>query len=309
MWWEPDMLHAEIDIRTPEDPPLLARIARRWLEAGLRALAVDQVQALLDAPPLTTRSLSRHRGAYGEPGTPWGTLAVTPDNRRHQISVHAWTPVTWERFLAAAGTNFRELSVELSELSEHGTDGGAELVKLTVRRNHPGYQGWTRLEALLTPRPADDARWEQTAQQWATFLTQQAEQLEVPPAGGFLADDTGGDFRTPFEHAVDLVPEEVLGTDLLRGYSWVTLLQAGALTRLGGEEAVRASGAFTDVRPLPAGGYVVRATNRLADYDDAAVRRVFEAVAAALWPGLPRRPELEREARLVYQDATDVTSR
>jgi hypothetical protein len=31
-------------------------------------------------------------------------------------------------------------------------------------------------------------------------------------------------------------------------------------------------------------------------------------VAAVLSPGLPRRPELEREARLVYQDATEVTS-
>lgn len=120
MWWEPDMLHAEIDIRTPED---------------------------------------RHRGACGEPGTPWGTLAVTPDNRRHQISVHAWTPATWERLLAAADTNFRKLGVELSDISEHGTVGGGELVKLTVERDHPGYQGWTRLEALLTPRPADDARW------------------------------------------------------------------------------------------------------------------------------------------------------
>lgn len=103
------------------------------------------------------------------------------------------------------------------------------------------------------------------------------------------------------------MPEEVLGTDLLRGYSWVTLLDAGALRRLDGVEAVRASGAFADVRPLPAGGCLVRATDRLADYDKAAVRRVFEAVAPALSPGLPRRPELEREARLVYQDATETS--
>ena len=42
------------------------------------------------------------------------------------------------------------------------------------------------------------------------------------------------DSRTPFELAVDLVAEEVLGTDLLRQYSWLTLVGSGALQRLGG---------------------------------------------------------------------------
>jgi len=105
------------------------------------------------------------------------------------------------------------------------------------------------------------------------------------------------------------VAEEVLGTDLLRGYSWVTLLHAGALRRLGGVQAVRAGGAFTDVRPLPGGGCLVRATERLADYDEAAVQRVFEAVAPALAPGPPRPPsELQRKPRLIYRDATEVTT-
>ena len=311
MRWEPEWLHAELDIRTPEDPAVLAVLARRWIEAGVRALAVDQVQALLDAPPLTQRSLSRHKGPFGEPGTPWGSLIVAPDDRKRQGSLYAWTPSTWERFLTAAETDPRRMEVELSVLGEFGTPGAGNMVRLAVQRDYPGYQGWTRMVAFLTPRLADDAQWEQVAQQWAAFLTEQSEQLEVPAAAGFLADDmAGGDTRTPFENAVHLSAQDVLGTDLLRGYSWVTLLHAGAMRRLGGVEAVRAGGAFTDVRPLPGGGCLARATERLVDYDDAAVRRVFEAVAPALSLGLPQPPpEYERQPRLVHKDATEVSSR
>src|SRR3954451_16120336 len=101
--------------------------------------------------------------------------------------------------------------------------------------------------------------------------TEQGSRLEVPAAAGFLTDDmAGGDTLTPLEYAVDLRAEELLGADLLRGYSWVTLLQAGELRLLGGVQAGRAGGAFAEVRPLPGGGCLARATQRLFDYDDAA---------------------------------------
>lgn len=91
--------------------------------------------------------------------------------------------------------------------------------------------GW---RSFRTPRPADDTAWEQAAQAWASFLAEQALALEVPPVAGFVADDMRADSRTPFELAVDLVAEEVLGTDLLRQYSWLTLVGSGALQRLAG---------------------------------------------------------------------------
>ena len=307
-WSEPDSLHAELDIRTPENPEVLARIAREWIEAGVRTLAGDQVQALLAAPALTTRSLARHQGAFGEPGMPWGSLVVAPDDRKRQSSLHAWTPETWERFLGAADSWPRRMEVELSRLEEHGSPGGGDLVRVAVQRDYPGYQGWTRLTAFRTPRPGDDTAWELAAQDWASFLEEQALALEVPPAAGFLADDMGAEFRTPFELAVGLMPEEVLGTDLLRQYSWLTVVDAGALRRLGGVEPLREGGAFTGVTPLPAGGALLRATQRLLDYTEPAYRRVFEALAPALPPGAPRRDEFDRAHRLVYRDATEVLS-
>ena len=307
-WSEPDSLHAELDIRTPEDPEVLARVARRWIESAVGTLAGGQVQALRDGPALTSRSLARHQGAFGEPGTPWGSLVVEPDERKRQASLHAWTPQTWEQFLAAAETNSCRMEVELSRLDEHGSPGGGDLVRVAVQRDYAGYQGWTRLIAFRTPRPADDAAWERAAQDWASFLAEQAAALEVPVAAGFVADDMGADFRTPFELAVDLMAEEVLGTDLLRQYSWLTLVHAGALQRLGGVGALQESGAFASVTPLPTGGALLRATDRLLDYTEAAYGRVFEALAPALPPGEPRRLELDRQRRLVYRDATEVLS-
>ncbi len=307
-WSEPDSLHAELDIRTPEEPAVLADIARRWIEAGVRTLAGDQVQALLDAPALPTRSLARHQGAFGEPGTPWGSLVVAPDARGKQASLHAWTPETWKKFLGAADSWPRRMEVELSRLGEHGTPGGGELVRIAVQRDYAGYQGWTRLFAFRTPRPEDDATWEQAAQQSAAFLVEQTGSLKVPAAAGFLADDMGAEISTPFETAVDLVAEEVLGTDLLRGYSWMTVVPDRALQRLGGAAVLESSGAFREVTPIPAGGVIVRATERLLDYTEPAYHRVFEALAPALSPGEPRRREFDRERRLVYQDATTVVS-
>ena len=307
-WSEPDTLHAELDIRTPEDSAVLADVTRRWIEAGVRVLAGDQVQALLDAPALPTRSLTRHQGAFGEPGTPWGSLVVEPDGRGRQASLHAWTPETWEKFLGAADSRPRRMEVELSRLGEHGTPGGGELVRIAVQRDYPGYLGWTRLVTFRTPRAAQDAAWEEAAQTTAAFLVDQAAGLRVPVAAGFVADDIGGQASTPFESAVDLVAEEVLGTDLLRGYSWVTVVQDGALQRLGGVAALEGSGAFSEVRSLPDGGVVARATERLLDYTEPAYRRVFEALAPALSPGEPRRREFDRDRRLVYADATDVGS-
>lgn len=73
-------------------------------------------------------------------------------------------------------------------------------------------------------------------------------------------------------------------------------------------DALRSTGAFVDVEPLPAGGCLARATQRLIDYSDPRVHQVFQALAAALMPGLPRRFELDREWRLAYQDATQADS-
>jgi len=50
-WSEPDSLHAELDIRTPEDPEVLARVARRWIESTVGTLAGARCRRCATGPP------------------------------------------------------------------------------------------------------------------------------------------------------------------------------------------------------------------------------------------------------------------
>ena len=80
--------------------------------------------------------------------------------------------------------------------------------------------------------------------------------------------------------------------DVLRGYSWVTVVAREPAARLGGADAMRASGAFSSVEELPHGGLWLQATERYEEYDRNAVERVFRAVAPILPDPRPENFEL-----------------
>lgn len=90
----------------------------------------------------------------------------------------------------------------------------------------------------------------------------------------------------------------------LRGYAWVTVVPPELAVRLGGADALAATGAFHEVEALPHGGVWLRATESLDAYDAAAVRRVFHALAPVLPPGLPEITERsDFDWQLVEEDA------
>lgn len=76
--------------------------------------------------------------------------------------------------------------------------------------------------------------------------------------------------------------------EFLRGYSWWTVVPGELLERVGGMAGLRDSGAFCEVLELPGGGAWLRATEDFADYDEAAVRRVWLALRRAVIPGTPK---------------------
>lgn len=86
----------------------------------------------------------------------------------------------------------------------------------------------------------------------------------------------------------------------MRGYSWVTVISAGVLERLGGVDAVRATGAFAGVTVLPSGGAVLQATPGLAGYEGDVVRRVFEALEPVLPDQAPWPDDFDRY-KLIYE--------
>lgn len=91
-----------------------------------------------------------------------------------------------------------------------------------------------------------------------------------------------------------------------RGYSWVTVISAEQVQRLGGMTVLEATGAFVEVRPLRYGGALLRATELFEDYDDEAMGRLFRVLAPVLPPGRPRKLPTYAGLpvpRLVYEDA------
>ncbi|MFI2506322.1 hypothetical protein [Streptomyces sp. NPDC018972] len=74
--------------------------------------------------------------------------------------------------------------------------------------------------------------------------------------------------------------------------------------RLGGPEALAATGTFHRVVPLSAGGVVLRVTGTAAAYTDNAVRVVFEALHPVLPPGTPRFDPAPLELRCFPADAS-----
>jgi hypothetical protein len=125
-----------------------------------------------------------------------------------------------------------------------------------------------------------------------------------------LAEKVSADTQTALEISLGLDPEETVGLldTQLRGYSWITVVSPGVAGLLGGIEEITQSGAFHRVAGLRSGAVWLEAAPDLSEYDADRQRRVFEALAKVLPPGMPRRDRLARGSRLIYQDAAEVAA-
>jgi hypothetical protein len=95
---------------------------------------------------------------------------------------------------------------------------------------------------------------------------------------------------------------------LLRGYAWLTVVPAELADRLGGPDALQASGAFHEVSELAHGALWLRATEDYREYGPQQVAAVFRALAPVLRPGRTWQRDNdfgEPEPRVVYENAAD----
>lgn len=296
----PEALVAEVFVEKPEDPEAFGELARRWLAGTVEAFATAQVEELAASPPLLSGNLGRHYGGVGEPGTPWAGLATTAKPGGNEV-LHAWSPQAWPRFLKAMNRRPHLASAKFSRLGEYGTPGYGEVQEFSVKDLD---RRWLRLTALRVRGEPDPERWEQVAQHWLGFFTTFVAGLEVSPVFGYVSNEVLGDPRTPLEDALRTVTtEDIVDAGQLRGYSWVTVLGPRPAGLVGGTEGLADRGLHR-VAMLDNGAVIVQATERLADYEGDAVRRVFEAVAPALPAGLPRK-RISSRWRLIYEDAAD----
>jgi hypothetical protein len=264
-------LHALVNLDLP-GKDALAAIERAWLEGVTGAVL----------PGLWQRALR------GDPGVD-SAITVVRD-RNSPIRAKDLTRDEWLSALESLVDGLENVNVSV----------GDENVTMQASASR-SMGGGVALEALATLLPDSNAH-----TKWIELLL--AVLADADPAFGKVSDDNAGAVHTTLDVALLRPADESVrrSRELLRGYSWLTVVPKELVQRLGGVDAMASTGAIDQVYPLAGGGAVLRATPTPADFDDAAMRRLFRLLAPVLPPGEPKRPWLSEGLRLIYQDATSV---
>jgi hypothetical protein len=262
---------------------------RDWFQGCLDALGGTLAERLLEASPLSDSAL-RNRSSnrpYGPSGSIWGQMVV---GRRQRSGVRrrvtAFSLPAWKTFLDTLDADIPEARFELSPLDSDGfpSAGWPFLqIEASVFDEAPGW-------AFLIARMPRATFLEPDRQQaLVSFLREYASTCN--PSFGQVAFEHDK-WQTPLETLKGAIPDQEVQKSRLfqRGYSWLTICAEETGQRLGGDIAIRESGAFVEVRHLTAGGYLMLATAKYEDYGQAAAEKVFRALAPILPPGKPGKP-------------------
>ncbi|MEU7826397.1 hypothetical protein [Catellatospora sp. NPDC049133] len=307
----------EVQLNVEHTAGSFGEIAYRWFDevsAGVAAearAAVAPLAATVGRPPTPY-------GPLGEPGTVFGVVQCTRMKT-------AFESRTTERNASAAGMRWlrtqladmpAQASMWFGRLDEHGHRSG-RLLYLRARRLADS-PDWLRLEAHLDESEfTDPVHGRDRQQRYLEAAWPFADEFDP----GFGDIDYTFDGETTFETSLrsperprqwwDHTSSVNHCREFLRGYSWLTILPKELAAVVGGAGALTASGAFSQVRRLRHGGFWLLATDDYRDYDQAAVERVFRALAPALRAGTPTqwpRRSGESPQRQVFRDAAGTGS-
>ncbi|GAA0940182.1 hypothetical protein GCM10009554_30650 [Kribbella koreensis] len=178
-----------------------------------------------------------------------------------------------------------------------------EWASISMVDEHGGTAGMLR----LTIAAGTAASWGTDAgDRWMSFLAEVVGSVTV--VYGEVAVNGNVHHTTAFDSAIGRNHLDSLAqsSEYIRGYSWITLCPAVLVERVGGVKGLRASGAFAEVRLLGSGDVLLLATSTPQEFDRAALRRVWVALAPVLPAGLPKLPIHEEHLEVVLEDAADV---
>jgi hypothetical protein len=292
---------------------------RGWFQGCLDALGGSLAERLHEAGPLANAAL-RNRPSnrpYGPPGSIWAHMVVGTrphlqpigDNGRRQRNevrrrATAFSMSAWDTFLDKLGADTPEARFVLSPLDQDGFPGtGWPFLEIsaTVLDKAPG---WAFLNARMPRASFVELRRQQAL---VSFLGEYGGTCN--PSFGHVAFEHDR-YQTPLEALKGAIPyQEVQKSRLfLRGYSWLTICAEETGQRLGGDIAMRGSGAFVEVRHLTAGGYLMLAAARYEEYGQAAAEKVFQALAPILPPGKPGKPFGSRPFLVVLKDSVEAVA-
>jgi hypothetical protein len=312
-------LPIDVQLNVDESAGPFADLTYRWIDEGSAGLRPEFRAALVDQPPKTPNP-TEPMGPLGEPGAPFGVITIArraPGSSRSRLAERNCTAagLVWLRKELQRGQP-TDTDLWLGELDERGHRSG-QILSLEVRHAAEDSPGWLTLvgnplvDELLDPAtgPDEQRRWLETLFGFADRTNPGFGHVSLYYDSGTTALEDAFPATMPFaarrqRNAVNECRR------YLRGYSWVTIVAQELLPRLGGIERLRDTGAFTQVRPLAAGGVWLQATDDYRTFDDRALIKVFEAVAPALRPGMPRHlPNTmpgKNPQRLAIRDAAEL---
>ncbi|MET7423151.1 hypothetical protein [Dactylosporangium sp. NPDC005555] len=292
----PTVVKAMLCGRAPPGDEQFAGGLRGWFESTLAGPAGLLWQRLI-ARPVQPGDATSWGGSppgdftgpperyAGEPGETWAEYGFIPEGHEETVGVQPFTWAGWADCLDHVGvtTGFAELCIfELHRMAHFVAPGPPGVsVSASVRTRGDGALWYS----LTLRTPAD----------WAGTL------LPVLRAAAQSANPTYGEISYAArlrQSAREVALNQDGNVGLLsserfaRGYSWLTVIAQDLGERLGGVEALRDSGAFTEVQALPGGGFWLLATDRIADYGPDQADRVFSALRPVL--DLTKHPEAER---------------
>jgi hypothetical protein len=270
------LVHVEVNCSLPDDADFAA-VARSWLEGGAAFF-----------PELVNRLNS---------GAASGAFVDQPRDGR--MAQRKFSRSGWERRLA--GLDGRPLGQTLAIVDESEDPVGS--IEITVVDEHVDMPGQVRLTLnaraleLLAP---------EAGERWMSFLVDCVGSRSVDY--GQITLDGNINHGTSLDMALrrDFITSIEESSKFLRGYGWITLCPAVLADRLGGGSALEATGAFVAVRTLSSGDVLLLATASPKEFDQAALRRVWHAVAPVLPPGLPKVTIGYERNEVILEDAADV---
>jgi hypothetical protein len=270
-------VEAQIRVKTS------AEVAYDWVDHLTAALG-DDVRARQAGLPASRKA------AAVKPGAMYGEIAVTRfPNGRYVPSKLRTLSDDGLRWLRRELVDMpHSVWVSVGPLGDDGiVNAGPVALEIAPRRS----PGWLRLSAYVRESafadPATQQRWLDAVLEFADRVSPGYGQIGYCRGGNETAVEQTTNPRTA--DATRRRPDYAIDPSrrTQRGYDWLTVIPQELANALGGADALAATGAFAQVRPLAQGGIAVLANATFQDYDLATAEPVFRALAPILPPGRP----------------------
>jgi hypothetical protein len=251
------------------------QIVRDWFDLAWRELGGSIRDRLAATPP-----------AAGP--VPHGLYVLATTTASEESGVFfEYNMTLWEDFLERIATE----PLRNAFFNASGSDGGGTMLSYFSTDDYwqVYLDRWTSADGMdlvqLTVESREDYLFADPVREAAVvaFLERMVQAADADYAEA--AFGYGG-----LETCVDRITSTWLGEsmaqarEVLRGYSWLTMVPPSLVPHVGGVAGLQASGAFVAVEALANGATLLRATEHFRDYRDVEAARVFEVLRPVLRP-------------------------